>query len=493
MLVINVMNYVYLLFSEVEFHNRFKECVVTNDGRMLMSQRVALAGCFVILLGMLLFSPRVSAYGLSRQNEEVLKYTVRNPCVCTLIHTIEIENFGISPAKNVRLCVPLVRNETARRFVIIKEFYPETPRVSSDGYGNLYAQWDIGILSKGKTFTVSITYNILTFTITYHVNPELVKPYEKTSAIYQNFTQPENLVESNHPLIISTAENIVGNETNPYKMVSKIYSFVTETLNYKTQPQEQGALWALQHKEGDCSEFSYLFVALCRAAGIPAKINTGFAFQGDVKILDAAHMWAEYYIENYGWIPVDPSWGLLNRLDNNHFGSLSSFPEELEVYTTSHLEYMAGGLRVKKEFMHKSHVSLHVFNEFSFIQKLCNATLEIQQAERLLALARLLGASLIFRSEFEKACETLGCADLCVQKALDSWGNDSGIAERYIEDALSEGARARSAAESLFQKSIFLPMLAFVIVVVVVIVVYVKRRRRVEEYVFEVSYEPVEP
>ena len=39
---------------------------------------------------------------------------------------------------------------------------------------------------------------------------------------------------------------------------------------------DRGALYALKTKEGDCTEFMHLFVALCRANKIPARCIGGY-------------------------------------------------------------------------------------------------------------------------------------------------------------------------------------------------------------------------
>jgi len=53
---------------------------------------------------------------------------------------------------------------------------------------------------------------------------------------------------------------------------------------------------------GDCGNFSAVFTALCRNAGIPARPITGF-----MEGVDAWHVWAEFYVPGSGWVPVDPS------------------------------------------------------------------------------------------------------------------------------------------------------------------------------------------
>jgi transglutaminase-like putative cysteine protease len=68
-----------------------------------------------------------------------------------------------------------------------------------------------------------------------------------------------------------------------------------------------GAVKAAQQKKGDCSEYSDLFVALCRAKNIPARVATGYTVRFDE--ISPKHHWAEVYLKKYGWVPFDPSWG----------------------------------------------------------------------------------------------------------------------------------------------------------------------------------------
>ncbi|HVI58449.1 MAG TPA: DUF3488 and transglutaminase-like domain-containing protein [Luteimonas sp.] len=69
-----------------------------------------------------------------------------------------------------------------------------------------------------------------------------------------------------------------------------------------------------EQKAGFCEHFSSAFVVLMRAAGIPARVVTGYAGgyynrYGDywvVRRLDA-HAWAEVWLQGRGWVRVDPT------------------------------------------------------------------------------------------------------------------------------------------------------------------------------------------
>jgi transglutaminase-like putative cysteine protease len=83
--------------------------------------------------------------------------------------------------------------------------------------------------------------------------------------------------------------------------------FVAQTLK-KTpyDPADHGAVWALQNRHGDCTEFTDLFVTLCRAKGIPARACDGYITTEIQKNDTAKHDWAEVYLDKCGWVPIDP-------------------------------------------------------------------------------------------------------------------------------------------------------------------------------------------
>jgi len=90
-----------------------------------------------------------------------------------------------------------------------------------------------------------------------------------------------------------------------------IYDYLFSHMTYdKTEPGwGQGdiarvcRLW-----KGNCTDFHSLFIALCRASGIPAKFVIGVSISKENRGSPAGyHCWAEFYLKGRGWIPVDIS------------------------------------------------------------------------------------------------------------------------------------------------------------------------------------------
>ena len=67
-------------------------------------------------------------------------------------------------------------------------------------------------------------------------------------------------------------------------------------------------------KEGFCEHFASSFVFMMRAAGVPARVVTGYQ-GGDMNAVDGymvvrqadAHAWAEVWLDARGWVRVDPT------------------------------------------------------------------------------------------------------------------------------------------------------------------------------------------
>ncbi len=65
----------------------------------------------------------------------------------------------------------------------------------------------------------------------------------------------------------------------------------------------------LKKPGGKCTDISSVFVALCRAAGVPAREIFGIRLgrKAEEDITGSQHCWTEFYLPGYGWVPADPA------------------------------------------------------------------------------------------------------------------------------------------------------------------------------------------
>jgi transglutaminase-like putative cysteine protease len=191
----------------------------------------------------------------------------------------------------------------------------------SDNVGNRFARYELGGVATGQTVTISVQYRVsLRSYIARPQNVDSFSGYDTASALYQQYTQPEQWEESDADEIHKKADELAGSDDGPWQAARRIYDFVGSYLTYNGyNPSEKGALEAFRSGEGDCTEFADLFVALCRARGIPARFCEGFTYvSGTSSHGDLTHDWAEILLPNGQWLPVDPTFG---RFGENYFGA----------------------------------------------------------------------------------------------------------------------------------------------------------------------------
>ena len=65
------------------------------------------------------------------------------------------------------------------------------------------------------------------------------------------------------------------------------------------------AIEAFEHGQGVCQDHSHVFIAMCRALGVPARYASGYLYVPDQSHL-ASHAWAEVFLDN-NWYCFDIS------------------------------------------------------------------------------------------------------------------------------------------------------------------------------------------
>lgn len=211
--------------------------------------------------------------------------------------------------------------DTAFQKVYIEKLDPKPGQVYIDDDGNWLATY---ILNSRERFDV-----VAQGAVEIHAEPlPFTFDFSKSLAWNKDATE---VWQSTDPQIQKLATEL--------KTPKAIYDYVVRTLSYdyeraKPNVTRLGAVEALKNpKSAICMEFTDLFVAIARAAGIPAREVNGYAYTENPEIqpislvADVLHSWAEYWdSEAKIWIPIDPTWGsttggvdFFNKLDLRHF------------------------------------------------------------------------------------------------------------------------------------------------------------------------------
>ena len=134
------------------------------------------------------------------------------------------------------------------------------------------------------------------------------------------YLEPTTFIQSNDGTMIKKAREIMDDEKDALKAVNLIKEWVYLTIEKRPTLSIPSALDVLKMKVGDCNEHTTLFVALCRAAGIPSKFCAGIVYnQGSFYY----HAWSDVFVGN--WVSVDPT---MNQLPAD----------------ATHIQFVEGGL-----------------------------------------------------------------------------------------------------------------------------------------------------
>ena len=141
-----------------------------------------------------------------------------------------------------------------------------------------------------------------------------------------SYLRPEPFIESDAAEIQAEAARVLTGITGVRARAERLTRHVNALLEKKPTVSLPSAVEVLRTRVGDCNEHTALFVALARAAGIPARISVGLV---SVRSAFYYHAWPEVYVDEGDgrglWLPVDPT--------------LNQFPAD-----ATHLRLARGGL-----------------------------------------------------------------------------------------------------------------------------------------------------
>lgn len=282
---------------------------------------------------------RVSASGGRRSSVDIV-YTIRN------------NGPGRLNSMEISQCLP--QNYLHQRLLKKPEVKPAPAEIFAGQWGDDSNAGEvvvnkIGPLDPAKEQQVSVSLEVDTVDLQWHIYPHLVGSFEDIpeelrrnylfdEMVKRDDTELVDIVKTAQALfqtddqeIKSEVEKIVGEEENPYWISRKIYDFVVDKVQYILPYSSISSRKILKQGKGSCGNHATIFIALCEAAGLPARSIIGFGiWRNDSRLGYLDHEIPEVYLPNYGWVPADTSRFMSLPIRGSHpltkfrsFGSLS--------------------------------------------------------------------------------------------------------------------------------------------------------------------------
>lgn len=238
-------------------------------------------------------------------------YDLINPVTIKYKYTLTVEPNAVPAGEVIKAWLPYPREGNERQQDI------ELLSVNDDDYTvadkevlqrTLYIEKE-AVKDEPTIFQYELTYE--SYVQKYNITPAAVLPYDENTGEYKLYTSERapHIVFTDE--IKALSDKIVGGEENPYLKAKKIFTWISENIPWAGAREystlENIPAYCLERMHGDCGIKSLLFITLCRYNGIPAKWQSGWMLHpGKVNL----HDWSEVYINGYGWVPVDQSFGL---------------------------------------------------------------------------------------------------------------------------------------------------------------------------------------
>ncbi len=230
----------------------------------------------------------------------------------------DILNRGKSRIHNGRMTWHLF-TDIENQFVETIDVFPPA-RVSEKAERNIVALLKVPELNPGENFSPTVVLRIDTTTRDWLLQQRSTSESDETKARGM-YTSMDKYWETENPAIQEISESIAQRSRGDLEYCRQAYDAVRESVKLKTHLDERrGATRAVLEKEGDCDEHADLFIALTRAVRIPSRRVVGHFFRGDEE--PEPHAWCEVFMQDRGWIPVDPALGRFGLLTERYFSRI---------------------------------------------------------------------------------------------------------------------------------------------------------------------------
>ncbi|MDR0301812.1 MAG: IPT/TIG domain-containing protein [Treponema sp.] len=187
-------------------------------------------------------------------------------------------------------------------------------------------------ITAGSNHSINLSFNVEVYAVETGMRPLSVR--QGKTPLHTAYTQSTSLIPADNPLIKTTVTGIIGREQNPYQKARMLYDWLINNVEIFESPfNTASAVSALDQKKSDPYNAALLYASLARAAKLPCIPVAGVLINRHSQTM--RHYWTEIWIDDFGWLPVDPALGAgaapdsyINKeetdLVNYYFGNIDS-------------------------------------------------------------------------------------------------------------------------------------------------------------------------
>jgi hypothetical protein len=223
----------------------------------------------------------------------------------------QVRNFGPDTLTDLNVFLAIPHDLNSQKILGSIEYAPKPTEIVKDKWGQEVAHWQFKGIAANQHTDVAMRVKAELYRCRYYVFPNRVGKLDQIPAdIRKAYLVDDVKFSYTDPVIQNAVKAAVGTETNPYWIGRKIFKYIIDHMSYELSGGWNTAPTVLARTTGSCSEYTFVYIAMCRAVGLPARFAGAVSWRDDdASWDDVHHRWVEIYLPNYGWIPVDPSGG----------------------------------------------------------------------------------------------------------------------------------------------------------------------------------------
>ncbi|MEZ5083654.1 MAG: transglutaminase domain-containing protein [Bacteroidales bacterium] len=240
-----------------------------------------------------------------------VNFRVYNSHKARITHNHEITNFGPGIVTSADIYIAVPKDRPNQGILDPPSFKPNGYKIVTDKWGQETSHFHFENIKPGDKVMGQMSTVAKISEVRYFIYPEDVGDFSDIpDEIKGKYLENNDKYQYDHPVITNALLDAIGDEENPYWIFRKIFNYLIENMYYEMVGGWNTAPTVIERGNGSCSEYTFAYIAMCRAAGLPARYVGSVVVRGDYASHDDVfHRWVEVYLPNIGWVPIDPSGG----------------------------------------------------------------------------------------------------------------------------------------------------------------------------------------